>query len=76
MPDDVVDNKLHYVTTIGEKGIHYPYRVCSNCGGNVEGIPSACPHCGVEIHGYIDRYVRKKYVYFVGSERHETLLSK
>lgn len=76
MPYDVVDNETHYVTTIGEKGVHYPYRVCSNCGGNVEGIPRICPHCGVEICGYIDRYVRKKYIYFVGSERYEAILQE
>lgn len=50
------------IATIGEKGVHYPWRVCSRCYGNVETIPEKCPHCGAEVWGFVDMYIRHKHI--------------
>ena len=48
------------IITIGERAKHYPWRICTNCGGNVETIPERCPHCNAKVMGFADRYIRRK----------------
>lgn len=47
------------IDTIGKKGVHYPWRVCSYCGGNIEDVPDECPYCGAKVLGYRDKYIRR-----------------
>lgn len=63
------------IDVIGEKGVHSPWRVCSRCGNEVDGIPSKCPHCGANVLAYRDIYVRRKMVSFVEGKRHEITIS-
>lgn len=48
------------IITIGENKKHYPWRICSYCGGNIEDMPERCPYCNAIVIGLEDRYVRRK----------------
>ena len=53
-------NLLCNIITVGEKGVHNPWRICSNCGSNIETVSSHCSRCDAKIAGFIDKYIRKK----------------
>lgn len=53
-------DKVCGIITIGEKDVHYPWRICTNCRGNVENVPDNCPHCGARVVTFEDRYIRRK----------------
>lgn len=56
------------IVTIGEYGKQFPWRVCNNCGHNIENAPDYCENCGAKVIGYMDIYQRRKTIECQGAE--------
>lgn len=48
------------IVTIGEKGIHDQWRICSHCKKSIEDFPDECPNCGARIWSFKDVYIRHR----------------
>ena len=53
------------IITIGERAKHYPWRICTNCGGNVVDIPERCPYCNAKVLGLPTNMFARRRSYWI-----------